>query len=259
VGKRCGFTLIELLVVIAIIAILAAILFPVFARAKMSAQASTCLSNMRQLATAVVLYSDDNHGTLPPCILYPIPPGTRGWEQAARLWRGLLIPYVKKGDDGFICPAISKWAVEWFSEEAGFPREADVRSTYAINQPMVGWVWPPSITIRMMSDFPRPSKIIVLNETYGPVDAGFSLVGDPSVLASNVKKYAPHVHNGRITIGFMDGHAKVMYLYDTLGNNPNECLWIDYRMIGWTYETTKTWQEQAHRAWPKNYPPFGDG
>src|SRR2546428_11131003 len=56
---RSGFTLIELLVVIAIIAILAAILFPVFARAREQARKTTCASNMKQIATATLLYMQD--------------------------------------------------------------------------------------------------------------------------------------------------------------------------------------------------------
>jgi len=60
-----GFTLIELLVVIAIIAILAAILFPVFAQAKEAAKKTTCLSNVKQLGTGIALYENDNDDTLP--------------------------------------------------------------------------------------------------------------------------------------------------------------------------------------------------
>ncbi len=59
--KKRGFTLIELLVVIAIIAILAAILFPVFARAREKARQSVCLSNMRQIATSLVMYAQDHN------------------------------------------------------------------------------------------------------------------------------------------------------------------------------------------------------
>ncbi len=63
-SKR-GFTLIELLVVIAIIAILAAILFPVFARAREKARTSSCASNLRQLGTAFAMYRSDNDGAMP--------------------------------------------------------------------------------------------------------------------------------------------------------------------------------------------------
>lgn len=63
--KRSGFTLIELLVVIAIIAILAAILFPVFAKAREAARSTTCLSNMKQLATAFIMYTNDNDDGIP--------------------------------------------------------------------------------------------------------------------------------------------------------------------------------------------------
>jgi len=64
--KRRGFTLIELLVVIAIIGILAAMVFPVFARARESARKSVCLSNVKNIALAVNMYLADNNDTLPP-------------------------------------------------------------------------------------------------------------------------------------------------------------------------------------------------
>src|SRR5947209_17461370 len=62
---RRGFTLIELLVVIAIIAILAAILFPVFAQAREQARRSVCLSNTKQIATATIMYAQDYDETMP--------------------------------------------------------------------------------------------------------------------------------------------------------------------------------------------------
>lgn len=68
-----GFTLVELLVVIAIIAILAAILFPVFAQARMRANTVRCISNLRQLALAFQQYTQDNGGRMPPV----------GWEHRA--------------------------------------------------------------------------------------------------------------------------------------------------------------------------------
>ena len=67
--RKSGFTLIELLVVIAIIAILAAILFPVFARAREAARKSSCQSNLKQCAHALKMYTDDYDGTLPSSAL----------------------------------------------------------------------------------------------------------------------------------------------------------------------------------------------
>ena len=64
--SKKGFTLIELLVVIAIIAILAAILFPVFARARENARRSSCQSNHKQIALGILQYTGDYDDTLPP-------------------------------------------------------------------------------------------------------------------------------------------------------------------------------------------------
>ena len=64
-GRRAGFTLIELLVVIAIVAILAAILFPIFARARDSAKLAMCTSNLHQIGQSIIMYLDDYNGCYP--------------------------------------------------------------------------------------------------------------------------------------------------------------------------------------------------
>jgi len=64
--RRAGFTLIELLVVIAIIAVLAAILFPVFAQAREKARQTSCMNNQRQIATGLIMYAQDNEEMFPP-------------------------------------------------------------------------------------------------------------------------------------------------------------------------------------------------
>lgn len=98
---RKAFTLIELLVVIAIIAILAAILFPVFAQAKEAAKKTTCLSNNKNMATAAFLYQGDYED------MYP----QTSWEKDAIYtkqahWTYLMQPYIKSYDI-FLCPSDS--------------------------------------------------------------------------------------------------------------------------------------------------------
>jgi prepilin-type N-terminal cleavage/methylation domain-containing protein/prepilin-type processing-associated H-X9-DG protein len=94
-----GFTLIELLVVIAIIAILAAILFPVFAQAREKARAIACLSNCKQIATAQLMYMQDYDEQFCPWWQRNYPNGTSApqapfWQ---RVWCNLLNPYIKNG------------------------------------------------------------------------------------------------------------------------------------------------------------------
>jgi prepilin-type N-terminal cleavage/methylation domain-containing protein/prepilin-type processing-associated H-X9-DG protein len=94
--KGSGFTLIELLVVIAIIAILAAILFPVFGRARENARRSSCQSNMKQLMLAVFQYSNDNDERYPPA-----------WTVLSSTqvcWAQFIQPYVKNTQI-FVCPS----------------------------------------------------------------------------------------------------------------------------------------------------------
>ncbi len=92
--NRKAFTLIELLVVIAIIAILAAILFPVFAQAKMAAKKTQCLSNMKQANLGLLMYSGDSDD------MFPMSEYGDGWSSATPhiTWTTNIFPYVKNGD-----------------------------------------------------------------------------------------------------------------------------------------------------------------
>lgn len=117
-----GFTLIELLVVIAIIAILAAILFPVFAQAREKAMSVSCLSNTKQLSLAVLMYVQDYDEQFPLAAYYPASEPAGGWppdtefppnEYGSTLqlvafgWEHEVLPYVKNAGI-FACPSAPK-------------------------------------------------------------------------------------------------------------------------------------------------------
>lgn len=99
--KRKGFTLIELLVVIAIIAILAAILFPVFSRAREMARKASCQSNLKQIITATLMYVQDWDGKFPPFWAGADAGGSYYWygyrqnDGNVDLTKGLIYPYLK--------------------------------------------------------------------------------------------------------------------------------------------------------------------
>jgi prepilin-type N-terminal cleavage/methylation domain-containing protein/prepilin-type processing-associated H-X9-DG protein len=122
--RQGGFTLIELLVVISIIAILASILFPVFAQAREKARAAACISNARQIALAFSMYSQDYDEVYPPAVDVV----TNGW------WEGMVGPYIKSGTVGGIltCPSAPSrayaYSMNWSvsgKTEAGVTNPAD--------------------------------------------------------------------------------------------------------------------------------------
>ncbi|MDX1931167.1 MAG: DUF1559 domain-containing protein [Capsulimonadales bacterium] len=155
-GSTAGFTLIELLVVIAIIAILAAILFPVFAQAREKARSTTCLSNIKQITLGHIMYQQDWDETVPfnrecsnPANLMPgVQPCRTG--QALRGWIDLVNPYVKNYGI-FKCPSDPLQPVPlragtldqngqpaiaghvWGDPANGFTQGGEWRSSYARN------------------------------------------------------------------------------------------------------------------------------
>ena len=137
--RKRGFTLIELLVVIAIIAILAAILFPVFQKVRENARRTSCLSNEKQIGLAVIQYNNDNDEAMPP--------GRTNYG-AAKGWACQVYPYVKSVA-AFQCP-----------DDSGIGAHA-TSFGYNTNFNLGGGGPPQSVTL---SKFSSPAKTVVLFE-----------------------------------------------------------------------------------------------
>ena len=193
---RNGFTLIELLVVIAIIAILAAILFPVFVKARGKAQQVSCLSNVRQLAMAALMYIDDHEGVLPPAI-YPEPDGSQWWSTME-----LIEPYVG-GQQITFCPSDPEGAID-FSSFPGLRRYS-----YGWNKAAFAYMVPgrPSGDMVSLGEIPYPWYTTAFWDGH---QVGMAVLTD-------------HRHQGGANVSFFDGHAK----WHHRGNPPPQC-GLDY-------------------------------
>lgn len=204
--SRSGFTLIELLVVIAIIAILAAILFPVFARARENARRSACLSNTRQIGLGLSMYIQDYDERFPS---YYFLDGT-GWHNAT-------LPYIKS-KQLFVCPN----AVVF---EGCNPSNVDLvqSGSYGYNYHFLGdnnWsTSPPTPKITSLAAVQQASKTVAICEITGIVDVSAAYIPTAwrSGAGSNCSS-GPHTvedqfatrHFDGNNIVFIDGHAKWM-------------------------------------------------
>lgn len=212
-GKSSGFTLIELLVVIAIIAILAAILFPVFAQARESARTSSCLSNMKQLGLAWVMYSQDYDETFPlsRSVGYPDPEGDDcrprrlGYPDARYAgptkvtWKTSTLPYIKN-IQLFRCP--SNPNNDQFSEDGNF----DIKISYG-NNGAIQWGWNP---LRLAA-INRPAEYAMLLEsTWTCADLGDWVfrIDNPPACQWGKGFYQHRGRGGVHNWAFFDGHAK---------------------------------------------------
>lgn len=239
--RRTGFTLIELLIVIAIIAILAAILFPVFAQAREKARQTTCLSNMRQAGLGVLMYTQDYDETLPFAASNPP-------DLPLVMWYDLTEPYIKSGTKGTITqvagPAGRTFALFWvcptFSNKtlpsqpgdpspSAFPAaQFDPGMSYAANanlMPMFYRSSPVPIigAISSLASMQSPASVVMATHGTGVrpaivgddwfsgcinAEVGFPPIPNQAITGADAYCAARYRHSGGSVYILGDGHAK---------------------------------------------------
>lgn len=217
--RRNGFTLIELLVVIAIIAILAAILFPVFAKAREKARQTSCLSNMKQLGLSMMMYSSDTDGKFPGVYNDAL-----GYPAGRIIWADCISPYAKNRQI-FACP--------------GGPNDVNVSGSlqgtrYAMNM-VHNWHWPEDC-LRDGAEMQYPIKDSLMKYpaehslffessncwwnhwlSHGGWNATTE-TADGLVLVGRLGETLYPRHNAGSNVTYCDGHAKwssTRSIYDT--------------------------------------------
>lgn len=213
---RRGFTLIELLVVIAIIAILAAILFPVFAKAREKARQSSCLSNVKQIVLASLQYAQDYDERMPQ---------SGAWREPGHVmqyWYDLIGPYAKSTQI-FVCPSSSNANI--YAINYGF-----VNQVVGYSGGCNGFTLPTggscstAAAPRALATYTAPAeRVFVSDAANWNTEVTFwyrtDNTGTPNAtMATSVGGayyWIDSRHNGGANCGFVDGHAKWL-----AGTNP---------------------------------------
>jgi prepilin-type N-terminal cleavage/methylation domain-containing protein/prepilin-type processing-associated H-X9-DG protein len=259
--SRRGFTLIEMLVVIAIIAILAAILFPVFSRARAKARQAGCMSNIQQVGMAILLYAQDHGEILPAWCFGTLSGNDNGPAQGAYTWDTVIQPYMKNIQI-LTCP------------DSPYGRTVTEKNggTMALRSyAMPRYVSDPKGTFRPggTCDYPCPvdwptvpvDTILVMEKG----KRGLGIVGDAAAenaaqshSASTQAGYAADLyHNGGKNFCFLDGHVKwfpagdgpFAALIDLAGNGLTE---PPTGMVGAAYEPHAPGHCEFDSDWPRN-------
>jgi len=220
-GRKQGFTLIELLVVIAIISILAAILFPVFARARENARRTSCMNNSKQIGLGFMMYVqdyDERYPTYASTMPITYPNGTAG---STALWTHKIYPYLKNTQI-FTCPSSGA------TYNGGYYWTAGGGDTVAYGY---NFLFGRSGVIVSLSSIQRAAETLLV------ADAAASYVIAPNTSIGSGSNVPVARHLETLNITYADGHAKTQRIEQwttpvtysaALGMSPANSVWEKY-------------------------------
>jgi prepilin-type N-terminal cleavage/methylation domain-containing protein/prepilin-type processing-associated H-X9-DG protein len=229
-GQKRGFTLIELLVVIAIIAILAAILFPVFSRAREQARKTACLSNLKQVGTALMMYVQDWDETYPIHQCWECGSGPFAYDPNDTV-QAKIYPYVKN-PGVYDCPSIdmhklvkiehgvarSDWWGSWPYPPEFLGYSMDIGWNDQLGFTCGGWWMGPY----KLAQLPTPAETVAFADSSIPAACGGRTTVYANVCGAACNYNLRLRRNTRHTEGsilvFADGHAKWMNFMDIANN-----------------------------------------
>ena len=238
--RKQGFTLIELLVVIAIIAILAAILFPVFAKAREKARQASCLNNQKQIGLAFMQYVQDYDDTFPGALagnwgisstyIKQTQPGTPGAYYVTGdggvgghyvSWMDLIYPYIKNLKV-FECPSTKNQTLLQIQYPGMYP-DYQPEPNYGYNEFVGCGAWGSGGI--SLTEIKRPSEAI-LTMDFASWHGTYANVINFCAWAAESRYTWSHPHNEGTTFTFADGHAKWFHRKEAsvnVGGRDNRC------------------------------------